>query len=391
MSSKKILFVVNRFHPEVGGAETNTYFQAKLLAKQHDVTVFTPKRDEYPDEEIVDGIKIKRAKDYFNRNNYYPNLRGNTLCLGLFKEIIFGDYDIIQCFPAINYNVMIARICSWIKFIPCILCCFDFLNYAQILKIQGDIEDNILDKTKLSPWRKFFLKHFDYIFSISDKELSYMKKYNDKVEFSPVPVLLEEFEKKVENPRAKYGIKNDEFVFLVLGRVSQLKGQDIAVHAFKQFAENNKNAKMVVVGRSDYSPELTTELMQYCHANKIADRVIFTGSVSRDEVLGWLKNCDIHVIPVRFMNSGAVVVETWASHRPVLQSDVVDPNLVVEGENGFLFKTRDVDHLAHKMQKSFEQRDSFDQLAKKGRELVETKFNYDYLINLYEKAYEKII
>ena len=147
---------------------------------------------------------------------------------------------------------------------------------------------------------------------------------------------------------------------------------------------------MVVVGRNDYSPEMTTELMKYCHAHGIADRVIFTGGVSRDEVLGWLKNCDIHVIPVRFMNSGAVVVETWASYRPVLQSDVVDPNLVVDGENGYLFKSRDVDNLSHKMQICYENRSSFDSLAKKGRELVETKFNYNYLINLYEKTYEEI-
>ena len=391
MKKRKILFLVNRFHPEVGGAETNTYFQAKLLARDHNVTVFTPKRDDYPDEEFLDGIKIKRAKDYFNRNDYYPNLRGNTLCLSLIKEILFGDYDVVQCFPAINYNVMIARICTWIRFIPCILCCFDFLNYAQILKLQGDIEENILENTRLSPWRKFFLKRFDYIFSISDKELAYMKKYNEKIEFSPVPVLLEEFERSVSNPREKYGIKPNEFVFLVLGRVSQLKGQDIAVHAFKEFCEKNSEGKMVVVGRNDYSPQMTTELMQYCHANGIADRVIFTGGVSRDEVLGWLKNCDIHVIPVRFMNSGAVVVETWASYRPVLQSDVVDPNLVVDGENGFLFKSRDINSLANKMQISFENRDKFDQMALKGRELVESKFNYNYLINLYEKTYENII
>jgi glycosyltransferase involved in cell wall biosynthesis len=391
MKKRKILFVVNRFHPEVGGAETNTYFQAKLLAKDHSVTVFTPKRDNYPDDEVVDGIKIKRAKDYFNRNNYYPNLRGNTLCLGLIKEILFGDYDVVQCFPAINYNVMIARMCTWIRLIPCILCCFDFLNYAQILKLQGDIKADILEQTKLSPWRKFFLRRFDYIFSISDKEMAYMKKYNERVEFSPVPVLLEEFEKEVEDPRSRYGVKPDEFVFLVLGRVSQLKGQDIAVHAFKKYCEQNDNGKMVVVGRNDYSPQMTTELTQYCHANNIADRVIFTGGVSRDEVLGWLKNCNIHVIPVRFMNSGAVVVETWASHRPVIQSDVVDPNLVVEGENGFLFKSRDVESLANKMQVSYEHRDEFNRMAKNGRKLVENKFNYNYLINLYEKAYQTII
>ena len=80
MSNKKILFVVNRFYPEVGGAETNIYFKAKLLAKNHDVTVITPKRTNDVECEEIDGIKILRAKDYFNRKKYYPNLRSDTLC-----------------------------------------------------------------------------------------------------------------------------------------------------------------------------------------------------------------------------------------------------------------------------------------------------------------------
>ena len=65
------------------------------------------------------------------------------------------------------------------------------------------------------------------------------------------------------------------------------------------------------------------------------------------------------------MNSGAVVVETWASYRPVLQSDVVDPNLVVEGENGFLFKSRDINSLAEKMRQSYEQKHHFEKMARR--------------------------
>ena len=38
----KIAIVLNRFYPEVGGAETNLYFQAQELSKRHEVTVFTP-------------------------------------------------------------------------------------------------------------------------------------------------------------------------------------------------------------------------------------------------------------------------------------------------------------------------------------------------------------
>ena len=107
--------------------------------------------------------------------------------------------------------------------------------------------------------------------------------------------------------------------------------------------------------------------------------------VERDEVLGWLRHGDIHIIPVRFMNSGAVVVETWASNTPVIQSDAVDPNLVVDGVNGFSFPSEDVDALVEKMEKAYLSKDNLPRLANEGRKLVDEKFNYDYLINLYEK------
>ena len=86
---KKLLIITNRFYPDVGGAETNIYYQAKLLCKKYDVTVITPKRDDIPEEEIIDGIKVKRLKDLFNKNNFYPNKRAKTLCLQVFTEILF--------------------------------------------------------------------------------------------------------------------------------------------------------------------------------------------------------------------------------------------------------------------------------------------------------------
>lgn len=65
----RIALVLNRFWPEVGGAETNLYFQAVELAKAHDVTVFTPRRlaDE-ADRETHAGFEVHRLSDALNRS-----------------------------------------------------------------------------------------------------------------------------------------------------------------------------------------------------------------------------------------------------------------------------------------------------------------------------------
>jgi glycosyltransferase involved in cell wall biosynthesis len=389
-AGKRICIVTNRFYPEVGGAETNIYYQARMLAESNDVTVICPKRIDKPYLEVMDGITVYRLKDFYNRKKEYPNKAAKTLCFDVFGLIYFGNYDVVQVFPAINPNNMIAFFAAKLSKTPIILASFDYLDYASIIKKEGTINPNILRFHKPKAKQIYFLKRFDYIFAISDKEIEFYKKYNKNVEYSPVPILLDEYKGEKANPRQKYDIANSDFVYLVLGRVCNVKGQDIALRAFKEVCKEIPKARLVFVGRFDYEPDFYDEMQKYIRKNDLSDKVTFTGMIERDEVLGWLRYADVHVIPVRFMNSGAVVVESWISDTPVIQSDVVDPNLVVEGENGYLFPREDSKTCATKMIKAYNERANLKDLAKKGKELVEKKYTYQYLTNLYLRVYDSL-
>jgi len=86
-----------------------------------------------------------------------------------------------------------------------------------------------------------------------------------------------------------------------------------------------------------------------------------------------------------------VVVESWFSNTPVLQSNVVDPNLVIEDINGYLFDSESIDTCAQKMIKAYTNREALPDLAQKGKELVREKYTYEYLISLYNKTYSKLL
>lgn len=389
-AGKRICIVTNRFYPEVGGAETNIYYQARMLAETNDVTVICPKRIDKPYLEVMDGITVYRLKDFYNRKKEYPNKEAKTLCFDVFGLIYFGNYDVVQVFPAINPNNMVAFFAAKLSKTPIILASFDYLDYASIIKKEGTINPNILRFHKPNRKQKYFLKRFDYIFAISNKEIDFYKKYNKNVEYSPVPILLDEYKGEKLNPRQKYGVANSDFVYLVLGRICNVKGQDIALRAFNQVSKEVPKAKLVFVGRFDYEPEFYDEMQKYIRKNDLADKVIFTGMIEREEVLGWLKYADIHVIPVRFMNSGAVVVESWISDTAVIQSDVVDPNLVEDGVNGYLFPREDSKTCAVKMIRAYNERALLKQFAQKGKSLVEKKYTYQYLTNLYLRVYDSL-
>jgi glycosyltransferase involved in cell wall biosynthesis len=107
--------------------------------------------------------------------------------------------------------------------------------------------------------------------------------------------------------------------------------------------------------------------------------------------LAWLKEADVHIIPARFMNVGTIVLESWASDTVVLQSDAVDPNLVIEDFNGFLFRSEDIEDLALQMQKAYSNRKRLPELAERGKALVHDNYSFDKLMIRFQKVYKQVI
>ena len=387
----KIALVLNRFYPEVGGAETNLLFQASELSKRHQVTVFTPRRlKETPKKETIGAFKVRRLWDVRNR---LPNLGRDTFMPGIFFRILFGRFDIVMAFPSLNHNNILALAAAKLRRIPFVLCSFDLLDYAEIQKKTGKIDPECLRYYVPGLVRRRLFGMCDHIFAISNREMDVFRRYNPSVSFSPVPVKTEEYEVVVDRAafRKRYGIGEDAILFLALGRVSRIKGQDVATQAFIEAAPKMRGAILAIVGRSDYEPEFLADLKLSIRDAGLEDRVIFTGTVPREDVIGFLKSSDVMLAPVRFMNSGAVIVEAWAAGTPVIQSDAVDPDLIDQGENGWRFHSGNSSELAQRMIECFENRARLPQMGLNGREKVLAGFTYTKLISIYEETFDRLL
>jgi glycosyltransferase involved in cell wall biosynthesis len=389
----RIALVLNRFWPEVGGAETNLYFQAIELARQFDVTIFTPKRlaDE-ADYEEHQGFRVHRLPDARNRGGRYPNLASGTLMPGLLPRLLRGGFDLIQVFPSLNHNSLIAFIASRLARTPFVFCSFDFLDYATLIREGGGrLDVNVIAGHTPSRREAFVLRRAEHVFAISQRELAFFRRYNPSASYSPVPVLVDEYLEPAASPRGRHGIGEQDFVFLCLGRVSEIKGQDLALEAFVRMHERAPGSRLVIVGRNDYEEGFVAAMRRRVQDAGLGDRVLFTGMVERPEVIGWLAHADAHVIPVRFMNSGAVVAETWAAGTVVIQSDAVDPNYVVNGDNGYLFRSEDIDDLAARMLDAHGNRPGLAAMAERGRAFVLENLTYQRLVELYAAEYRRLV
>jgi glycosyltransferase involved in cell wall biosynthesis len=129
---------------------------------------------------------------------------------------------------------------------------------------------------------------------------------------------------------------------LVLGRLVERKGQEDAVRALRAVPD----AELVVVGGPpvdavDADPEVR-RLRAIAETEGVADRLVFAGSVPRDDVPAWVRSADVVLAVPWYEPFGITPLEAMACGRPVVATAVgglVDT--VVGGVTGDLVPPRD--------------------------------------------------
>ena len=387
----RIALIVNRFWTEQNDESYNVYQQAKQLAEFYDVTVYCPRRANNPKLETIDNINVIRLFDIFNYPTEFPNDKERTLCPELFFHLVKQKYDIIQCYPRLNGNTMLAFLAAKLTEAPLVLCTHDFLDYALVFEETGQVNPGILKKTALKWYDKAMLRNLDYIFANSEKEYAFLRKFNERIEQVPTAIKEMPAAQEQSSLREAYNLDEDTFVFLCVGKITFLNGQDITLKAFTRSLPHLQNARLVYAGMIDTESEFYEDLSLFIEREALQDEVIFVNSTDEQEMSDWFGVADIIVNSARFMNAGTLDIQSWMNNKPVLQSDAVDTNPVIEDENGYLFRSEDVDDLAMQMQKALAQKSTLSNLAKRGKELVRERHTFEFLVKRYTIAYKRIL
>jgi glycosyltransferase involved in cell wall biosynthesis len=136
--------------------------------------------------------------------------------------------------------------------------------------------------------------------------------------------------------------KRNQIVFA--GRLHWSKGIDTLIEAFKLFAQSHLDYKLIIIGSGEDESAL--------HHQGSHPRIIFTGSISNDEVANYLAESRIFVLPtVNMEGHPKALIEAMSSGCICVTSDVPGNNHVLRESNSaeFLFRSGDVAHLAEKL------------------------------------------
>lgn len=380
-----ILLVSPYFYPEVGGAENYVYNVSKKLVEMgHNVTVLCS--HEKGKDELIDGIHVIRLKISFRISRTPVSLGLLKYMQNLIKKC---NFDIINVNLSVPFFPEVAILMAKIYKIPCVLTYHnDIIREDSIMKLITTIYNGTLNK--------ILLNSVDLIITPSPfcyNESAFLKPFNDKLIWIPPGVNIERYNNSSLNIRDKYDIPFNSKIILFVGVMSRShshKGVDYLIKSFKEVLEDKKDLCLVLVGEGDMVPDYKKMAQNL----GVSDKVIFTGFVSEDELIGYYNSSDMVILPSTTVQEGfgMVLIEGNACRKPVIGSRIGGIQYVIEnGKTGLLVPPKDSQYLARAIIRILNDEDFSKRMGDNGRKLVEDKYTWDKAAKLTENVFKELI
>jgi len=344
----RVLIATDTYYPDVNGA---SYFSQRLaagLAKRgHQIFVMAPARTLKDNTSTRDGVIICGISSI--RIPIYPNFRVSPLLFirkAIKKHVKEIQPDVVHIQNHFMIGKGVALIAQELS-IP-IIGTNHFMpeNLVHYLNLPKPAEN----KLKEFGWHEFsqVYRHLDAITTVTQTAAKLIE--NLGLEKAVIPIScgidLERFNPKNSGAylKERYGIPENRFVILYVGRLDKEKRIELIIHALPQITKNvDAHLVLAGTGKSKAKFEIMTEEMG------VRDMVTFTGFVPDEDLPNLYRMADLFVIAGIAELQSIVTMEAMASGLPVIAVNAVAlPELVHDGENGYLFPDGDSQMLAQR-------------------------------------------
>lgn len=158
-------------------------------------------------------------------------------------------------------------------------------------------------------------------------------------------------------------------IFLFVGSVESRKGLHLLLEACTILASRGSGTyTLTIVGDG----EKRSELEEYCQTQGLQDRVQWVGRVEYGQLGAFFLNADVFILPTLEDTWGVVVSEAMALGKAILCSKWAGAvELVVHGENGYVFDPHDPTEIAAAMQHFIEDPGLSMRMGRRSKELIE--------------------
>jgi len=344
----RVLIATDTYYPDVNGA---SYFSQRLAAgharRGHQIFVMAPARTLKDNISPHNGVTIYGISSV--KIPFYPNFRASPLLFtqrAIKKHVREIQPDIIHIQNHFMIGKAVAQAAQELD-IP-IIGTNHFMpeNLVHYLHLPRPAEKKLNE----FGWHDFsqVYRHLDAVTTVTKTAAELIENLGLEKDVIPIScgIDLERF-----NPRnsgvylkEKYGIPKSRSIILYVGRLDREKRIELIMGALPQIVEN-VDAHLTLAGTG----KLRAEFEHIAEEMGIRDRVTFTGFVPDEDLPNLYRMADLFVIAGIAELQSIVTMEAMASGLPVIAVDAVAlPELVHDGENGYLFPDGDSQMLAQR-------------------------------------------
>jgi glycosyltransferase involved in cell wall biosynthesis len=182
--------------------------------------------------------------------------------------------------------------------------------------------------------------------------------------------------------RHELGIPDAAPVIGTVGRLTEIKRQDLLLRGFHQLRRGDRDPHLLLVGDGP----LLTELQALARNLGIEARVHFAGYQAQPE--RYLHLMDVFALTSRSEGMPLAVLESWAAGVPVVVSNVGGlPEMVDDGRTGLLFPSGEVSALALALQRLIDDPSLSKRMGEAGRGEVDAKYDVRRTAEEYHRQY----
>jgi colanic acid/amylovoran biosynthesis glycosyltransferase len=165
-----------------------------------------------------------------------------------------------------------------------------------------------------------------------------------------------------------------EFSLLCVGRLTPAKGQHLLLEAIAALRDGGEQVRLHLAGDG---PDRAS-LERHAQALGINDGVEFHGAINHDQVRGLYARCDAFVLPSFAEGIPVVLMEAMAAGLPCVSTRIAGiPELIVDGESGFLASPSSLDELTGRLRQLIHDPELRSRLAANGRRRVCEAYDLD--------------
>ena len=191
-----------------------------------------------------------------------------------------------------------------------------------------------------------------------------------------------------ESIRTAYSL-GDSPIILTIGGNILLKGTIFALFALSKIVQVLPNVKLIVIGVDEKNIERLYPIIKNLG---IQDNVSLIGRIPNYEMPLFYASSDLVLLPSLSENFPVVALEAMSSGKPVIASRVGGiPELVRHNENGILVSPGNVEQLVEALLQLLENQSLRNRLGNTGRKLVEEKYDWKKIGQLYLAEFQKIV